>query len=99
MPYPRKVLTKFLLRAIAISSYAPSSSSSARPGDAEAQALFHCLRPMFERAEDFGGSLFALAASVVTDLIHHDPLCYRALDEAGLPEAFLIAVKVSRRPV
>ena len=32
---------------------------------------------------------------MVTDLIHHDPLCYRTLDAAGLPEAFLTAVQVS----
>ena len=62
--------------------------------DPDAQCLYRCLRAMFVNAEQFGGSLFALAASVVTDLIHHDPLCYRTLDEAGLPEAFLAAVKV-----
>jgi hypothetical protein len=50
---------------------------------------------MFEQAERFGGSLFALAASVVTDLLHHEPLSYRVLDAAGLPVAFINAVKVS----
>ena len=40
----------------------------------------------------------ALAASVMTDLIHHDPLCFRALDDAGLPQAFLNAVTVRCRP-
>ena len=44
---------------------------------------------MFLRAKDFGGGLFSLAASVMTDLIHHDPLCFGTLDEAGLPQAFL----------
>lgn len=41
---------------------------------------------IFARAREFGGGLFALAASVVADLIHHDPLVYRTLDEAGLPQ-------------
>ena len=45
-----------------------------------------CPQVIFERAREFGGGLFALAASVVADLIHHDPLCYRTLDEAGLPQ-------------
>lgn len=44
------------------------------------------LQVIFERSKEFGGGLFALAASVVADLIHHDPLCYRTLDEAGLPQ-------------
>jgi hypothetical protein len=38
-------------------------------------------------SKEFGGGLFALAASVVADLIHHDPLSYRSLEEAGLPQA------------
>ncbi len=25
----------------------------------------------------------------MTDLLHHDPLCFPALDAAGLPEAFI----------
>lgn len=59
----------------------PASSAAtgagARPSDADAADLYACLRAIFERAPDFGGGLFALAASVVTDLIHHDPLVYR----------------------
>jgi hypothetical protein len=41
---------------------------------------------VFERSKEFGGGLFALSASVVADLIHHNPLVYRTLDEAGLPQ-------------
>jgi hypothetical protein len=32
---------------------------------------------------------------VVTDLVHHDPLVYRILDAAGIPEAFIKAAKVA----
>lgn len=92
--YASKVLMKFLLRTIAVSSYSPNGPALARPDDADTHLLYKCLRTMFEGADLFGGSLFALAASVVTDQVHHDPLCFRALDEAGLPEAFLTAVKV-----
>ena len=61
----------------------------------EARAtMYACLRTIFERAPAFGGGLFSLAASVMTDLTHHDPLSFPGLDEAGLPEAFINAIKV-----
>lgn len=50
---------------------------------------------MYTRPEEFGGSLFSLAVSVMTDLIHHEPQSFRQLNEAGLPDAFLEAIKVS----
>ena len=56
--------------------------------------MYACLRAIFERAPEFGGGLFALAASVMADLTHHDPLCFPGLDAAGLPEAFIKAIKV-----
>lgn len=62
--------------------------------EAESNTLYRCLRTVFTRAPAFGGSLFALAAGVLADLMHHDPLCYRQLEEAGLPDAFLDAVQV-----
>lgn len=49
---------------------------------------------MYTRPEEFGGSLFSLAVSVMTDLIHHEPQSFRQLNEAGLPDAFLAAIKV-----
>lgn len=49
---------------------------------------------MYNRPEEFGGSLFSLAVSVMTDLIHHEPQSFRQLNEAGLPDAFLAAIKV-----
>jgi hypothetical protein len=89
------VLLKFLLRGVALTSYAPASSAAAtRPADADAQLLYACLRAMYVRAEEFGGGLFSLAAGVMTDLIHHEPQSYRQLQDAGLTEAFLAAVKV-----
>lgn len=92
------MLLKFLLRGVALSSYAPASSAAAaRPAEADARLLYACLSAMYGRAEEFGGSLFALAAGVMTDLIHHEPQSYRQLQEAGLTEAFLAAVKVRAR--
>lgn len=57
--------------------------------------MYICLRTIFERAHEFGGGLFALGASVMTDLIHHEPTIFTALEENGLPEAFVNSVKVS----
>lgn len=58
------------------------------------ETMYACLRAIFERAPEFGGGLFALAASVMADLTHHDPLCFPGLDAAGLPEAFIKTIKV-----
>ncbi len=69
---------------------------SAASQEADSQLMYRCLRVLFERAPVFGGSLFSLAANVMGDIIHQDPLCYRALDEAGLPEAFINSVKVRK---
>ncbi|KAK9821448.1 hypothetical protein WJX81_000342 [Elliptochloris bilobata] len=96
VPYTRRLLLKSLLRAIALASYAPGTG--ARPQEGDQAELYSCLRTIFERGACFGGGLFALAASVMTDLIHHDPLCFRALDDAGLPQAFLDAVTAGVLP-
>ncbi|GAX74556.1 hypothetical protein CEUSTIGMA_g2006.t1, partial [Chlamydomonas eustigma] len=98
LPYPRKLLLKFLLRCIAISSYSPSNRNSGRPREEDSALLYACLKAMFEKSTIYGGSLFALAASVVTDLIHHDPLLYRELDQAGLPKAYVESVKAGVLP-
>ncbi|KAI7840917.1 hypothetical protein COHA_005349 [Chlorella ohadii] len=91
VPYARRLLLKSLLRAIAIASYGVGSQAQ-RANEADAATLYACLKTIFQRSREFGGGLFALAASVVADLIHHDPLSYRTLDEAGLPQAFLDSV-------
>jgi hypothetical protein len=52
------------------------------------------LQAMYNRPDEFGGSLFSLAVSVMTDLIHHEPQSFRQLNEAGLPDAFLASIKV-----
>jgi hypothetical protein len=46
----------------------------------------------FRHAKEFGGGVFSLAASVMSDLIHKDPTCFATLDAAGLPSAFLDAI-------
>ncbi|XP_019051618.1 PREDICTED: E3 ubiquitin-protein ligase UPL1-like isoform X2 [Nelumbo nucifera] len=88
--YHRRVLMKALLRAISLGTYAPGTTT--RVYGSEESLLPHCLCIIFRRAKDFGGGVFSLAATVMSDLIHKDPTCFPALDAAGLPCAFLDAI-------
>ncbi|KAF8414274.1 hypothetical protein HHK36_002275 [Tetracentron sinense] len=88
--YHRRLLMKALLRAISLGTYAPGST--ARIYGSEESLLPHCLCIIFGRAKDFGGGVFSLAATVMSDLIHKDPTCFPVLDAAGLPSAFLDAI-------
>ena len=97
VPHGRRLLLKALLRAVALASYAPSAGTRAQD-DADAEALYTCLTHLFTSADAFGGGLFALAASVLADLVHHDPLRFPALDAAGAPAAFVAAVAAGVPP-
>uniref|UniRef100_A0A7I4AEX4 HECT-type E3 ubiquitin transferase n=1 Tax=Physcomitrium patens TaxID=3218 RepID=A0A7I4AEX4_PHYPA len=90
IPYHQRLLLKALLRAIALGTYAPGNS--ARLPISEESALPYCLQTIFRHAKEFGGGVFSLAASVMSDLIHKDPTCFATLDAAGLPAAFLDAI-------
>ncbi|OVA20116.1 Ubiquitin-associated domain/translation elongation factor EF-Ts [Macleaya cordata] len=88
--YHRRLLMKALLRAISLGTYAPGTA--ARIYGSEESLLPHCLCIIFRRAKDFGGGVFSLAATVMSDLIHKDPTCFPVLDAANLPSAFLDAI-------
>lgn len=87
--YHRKLLLKALLRAISLGTYAPGNTNLY---GSEESLLPECLCIIFQRAKDFGGGVFSLAATVMSDLIHKDPTCFNALDSAGLTSAFLDAI-------
>ncbi|XWS09652.1 hypothetical protein CRYUN_Cryun39dG0007800 [Craigia yunnanensis] len=88
--YHRRLLMKALLHAISLGTYA--SGNTARVYGSEESLLPQCLCIIFRRAKDFDGGVFALAATVMSDLIHKDPTCFPVLDAAGLPSAFLDAI-------
>ncbi|KAM7504309.1 hypothetical protein LguiB_003213 [Lonicera macranthoides] len=88
--YHRRSLMKALLRAISLGTYAPGNTS--RVYGSEESLLPHCLCIIFKKAKDFGGGVFSLAATVMSDLIHKDPTCFSILEAAGLPSAFLDAI-------
>ncbi|XP_011044918.1 PREDICTED: E3 ubiquitin-protein ligase UPL1-like isoform X2 [Populus euphratica] len=88
--YHRRLLMKALLRVISLGTYAAGNIS--RIYGSEESLLPQCLCLIFRRAKDFGGGVFSLAATVMSDLIHKDPTCFPILDAAGLPSAFLNAI-------
>ncbi|CAI9787771.1 unnamed protein product [Fraxinus pennsylvanica] len=88
--YHRRSLMKALLRAISLGTYAPGTP--ARIYGSEESLLPLCLCIIFKRAKDFGGGVFALAATVMSDLIHKDPTCFSVLEAAGIPSAFMDAI-------
>ncbi|CAL0306067.1 unnamed protein product [Lupinus luteus] len=88
--YHRRLLMKALLRAISLGTYAPGNTT--RIYGSEENVLPHCLCIIFRRANEFGGGIFSLAATVMSDLIQKDPTCFPVLDTAGLPSAFLDAI-------
>lgn len=90
LTYHRRLLMKALLRAISLGTYAPGTT--ARIYGSEESLLPECLCIIFRRAKDFGGGVFSLAATVMSDLIHKDPTCFSVLDAAGLPSAFMDAI-------
>eukprot|EP00198_Chlamydomonas_reinhardtii_P000104 XP_001689439.1 predicted protein [Chlamydomonas reinhardtii] len=98
VPYARTTLIKFLLRCLALACFSPQSTAASRPPEGVLQALYRSLGVVLRDGARFGGSLFALAATVVSDCLHADPLQYRLLEEAGLPQAYLEAVKAGLLP-
>ncbi|KAK1310386.1 E3 ubiquitin-protein ligase UPL1 [Acorus calamus] len=88
--YHRRLLMKALLRAISLGTYAPGNTG--RVYGSEENLLPHCLCTIFRRAKEFGGGVFSLAATVMSDLIHKDPTCFPVLEAADLPSAFLDAI-------
>ncbi|MCO5577516.1 hypothetical protein L7F22_031347 [Adiantum nelumboides] len=97
IPYPETVvsyhsrwLLKVLLRAISLGTYAPGNAG--RISGSEENSLASGLCTIFRHAKEFGGGVFALAASLMSDLIHKDPTGFSTLDLVGLPKAFLNAI-------
>ncbi|KZV53708.1 hypothetical protein F511_38118 [Dorcoceras hygrometricum] len=86
----RRLLMKALLRAISLGTYAPGTTNHLY--GSEESLLPRCICIIFKRAKDFGGGVFSLAATVMSDLIHKDPTCFSVLDAAGLPSAFMDAI-------
>lgn len=76
VPYARRLLLKALLRMLGAAAHVPVAGGW-HPSEQESARLDGALVRVFGRAGDYGGGLFALAASTATATIHHNPLRYR----------------------
>lgn len=88
--YQRRLLMKALLRVISLGISAPGSTAHFY-GSHESTLPF-CLCTIFRRARDFGGGIFSLASTLMSNLIHKDPTCFSVLNAAGIPNAFLDSI-------
>lgn len=95
VPHGRRVLIKHILRVVLALAYSPNGTTLAL-SDEEGRVLFGSLRAIFEAQRAFGGHVVCLAANAMDDLLHNNPHCFRAMDEMGLPIAYINTVKVSR---
>ena len=73
VPYHRRLLMKAFLRPISLHTYAPGNI--ARLNGHEESAFPFCLCILFKRSKDFGGEVFSLAATFMSDLIQKNPAC------------------------
>ena len=92
----KRFLIKSLLRASALACYNGSEWTQSRLiFEGETEGLPKCLEAVFKQGKDLGSSVFALAATIMGDFLHHDPTCFPVIEKHGLPEAFLGSVKTS----
>ncbi|KAF9602203.1 hypothetical protein IFM89_025672 [Coptis chinensis] len=77
--YHRALLMNALLRVLYHLELMPRSSARLY-GSAEKFIASLPLYHLRGRAKDFGGGVFSLAATVMSDLIHKDPTCFPVLD-------------------
>jgi E3 ubiquitin-protein ligase HUWE1 len=86
----RRVLLKALMRALALTNFAPGTAHTAAAG-LEDGTLCHALNLIFAHPRLFGAGVFSLAANLLSDVMNHEPTCYPKLEVHGVPKAFLDA--------
>ncbi|KAI3491195.1 hypothetical protein L1887_44441 [Cichorium endivia] len=90
--YSQKRLIRVVLKALGSATYAPANSTRPQGGGHDV-SLPATLSMIFGNVDKFGGDIYSAAVTVMSEMIHKDPTCYAALDELGLPDAFLESVK------
>ncbi|XP_052620770.1 E3 ubiquitin-protein ligase UPL2 [Lactuca sativa] len=90
----QKRLIRVLLKALGCATYAPANTHQSE-NDVSLPAT---LVMIFQNVDKFGGDIYSSTVTVMCELIHKDPTCYPALDEAGLPDAFLSTVTAGILP-
>eukprot|EP00899_Mesostigma_viride_P004970 jgi/Mesvir1/14474/Mv05181-RA.1 len=94
--YLRRNLVRMLLGALSLTNYLPGRAHGGHV--AATRELAGCLASIFAHAPTFGGGVYALATSVLTELINQEPMVYPTLDEVGLPAAFLSSLACGLLP-
>ncbi|GAB2225364.1 hypothetical protein Droror1_Dr00006156 [Drosera rotundifolia] len=88
--YIQKRLIRALLKALGSATYAPANTG--RLQSSLDNALPVTLSLIFGNVEKFGGDIYCSAVTVMSEILHKDPTCFPALQELGLPDAFLSSV-------
>lgn len=88
--YSQKRLIKVSLKALGSATYAPGNTT--RSQHSHESSLPATLSLIFRNVDKFGGDIYYSAVTVMSEIIHKDPTCFPALDDLGLPAAFLSSV-------
>ncbi|XP_073123872.1 E3 ubiquitin-protein ligase UPL1-like isoform X2 [Henckelia pumila] len=84
----RRLLIKALLDVITLGIDEPGT----RLHGSEENLLLQCICIIFKKANDFGGGIFSLAATVMSYLLYENPTRFSILEAVGLPSAFIDAI-------
>lgn len=91
--HSQKRLIKALLKALGTATYSPANPARGQNSqDNSNSSLSGSLSLIFRQMDRFGGDIYFSAVSLMSEMIHKDPTCFPALQEQGLPDAFLSSV-------
>ena len=89
----RRVLLKALMRALALTNFAPGAGHTAAAGleatagqETAGAPLCGALILIFQNPRLFGSGVFSLAANLLSDVMNHEPTCYHKLEACGVPK-------------
>ena len=87
IPYSRRCLIKALLKVLGSTMYA-----TARHVGFEESTLPSSLSLIFFHSHKFGSDNFSSAVTLMSELMHKDPICFLMLHATGLTTSFLDAI-------
>jgi E3 ubiquitin-protein ligase HUWE1 len=91
--HSQKRLIKALLKALGTATYSPANPARGQTSQDNSNcSLSGSLSLIFRQMDRFGGDIYFSAVSLMSEMIHKDPTCFPALQEQGLPDAFLSSV-------
>mmetsp|Transcript_6333 Transcript_6333/g.19107 ORF Transcript_6333/g.19107 Transcript_6333/m.19107 type:complete len:2271 (+) Transcript_6333:269-7081(+) len=94
IPQSKWALLRAILRLLPL-AHRNSGGNTRELADGQ---LFRALRRLLARPFYYGGSLFAVAATVTADIVHREPTAASIVASSGLPRAILRSVKLGLPP-